>query len=312
MSRPDPSELFSVVVPCFDTAESLERLAERVRRVFTETLEASYELVFVDDGSSNPRTWPTLEALAKRDPQVRLLRLSRNFGQHAATLCGLEAARGSHVLTLDDDLQHRPEDIPALVEAREHDIVVARFRSKRHSLFKRLTSRAKGWLDRVLIGKPKGVHLSSFRLLRRTVVDGMLAAYTPYPFIPALMLAVSRDVVNVAAVHGRREEGETTYTVRRMLALTTNLLINNSAILLTLVGHVGVLVSLASFGYAGLVVAQKLLYDTQVSGWSSLMVTTLFIGGLLLFAVGVIGEYLIRIIAAVERKPMYWVRERRG
>lgn len=310
--REEVSELFSVVIPCFETVTSVRRLAERLRLVFTEEIHAPYEIVFVDDGSLGSGTWETLRALAKEDPNVRAVRLSRNFGQHAATLCGLEAARGDFVVTMDDDLQHRPEDLPALVAERRHDLVVACFREKQHSRFKRATSRLKGWLDTLLVGKPRHIQLSSFRLLSRTVVDGMLSAYTPYPFIPALMFAVSRDVVNVPATHGRREEGETTYTLRRMVALTLNLLINNSALMLKIVGHVGVLVAAASFAYAGLVIAQNVLYDKGVPGWSSLIVVNLFIGGLLLFSVGVIGEYLVRIIAAVERKPMYWVRDRLG
>lgn len=304
--------LYSVVIPCFNTVDCVRRLAERVRRVFVQEVDASYEIVFVDDGSSNPQTWETLEALAKEDPNVRALRLSRNFGHHAATLCGLEAAQGDWMITMDDDLQHRPEDIPSLIAQRDHDIVVAAFPQKQHSLFKRVTSRMKGWLDTLLVGKPRSVQLSSFRLLSRTVVDGMLAAYTPYPFIPGLMFAVSRDVVAAPATHGRREEGESTYTLGKMLALTLNLLINNSALLLRVVGNLGVMVALGSFGYAGLIVFQKFAYDTQVPGWSSLIVVTLFIGGMMLFSIGVIGEYLIRIISAVERKPMYWVRERRG
>jgi dolichol-phosphate mannosyltransferase/undecaprenyl-phosphate 4-deoxy-4-formamido-L-arabinose transferase len=144
------------------------------------------------------------------------------------------------------------------------------------------------------------------------VVDGMLEIYTPHPFIPALMFAVSRDVVSAPATHGVREEGETTYTLGRMIALFANLLVNNSSLLLKTIGQLGLGVSALSFAYGGLVVFEKLAYDTQVAGWTSLMVVTLLIGGLLLFSLGVVGEYLIRIISAVEKKPTYWVRERRG
>jgi len=312
MTPAPDANLYSVVIPCFDTVSSIERLAERIRRVFDQDLHAAYEIIFVDDGSKNPQTWPTIEALAKAGPHVRGVRLSRNFGQQPATLCGLREARGDFVLTMDDDLQHRPEDIPSLVSRRDHDIVVAAFGQKNHSLFKRVTSRIKGWFDTVVIGKPKDVQLSPFRLLSRTVVDGMLEIYTPHPFIPALMFAVSRDVVSAPATHAIREEGETTYTLGRMIGLFANLLVNNSSLLLKTIGQLGLGVSALSFAYGGLVVFEKLAYDTQVAGWTSLMVVTLLIGGLLLFSLGVVGEYLIRIISAVEKKPTYWVRERRG
>jgi dolichol-phosphate mannosyltransferase/undecaprenyl-phosphate 4-deoxy-4-formamido-L-arabinose transferase len=303
--------LISVVVPVYGSANSVDELAARLERVFG-ALDDDYELILVDDHSPTPETWPTLERLATGDPRVRALQLTRNFGQQAATLCGLSEARGDWVVTMDDDLQHQPEDIPALLGERHHDIVIAQFERKHHSLFKRATSRLKGWFDRVVLDKPRGVQLSPFRLLSRTVVDGMLRISTPNPYLPALMLHVSRDLVGVPAVHRPRGEGRSGYGLSQLVTLFSRLIIDNSSLLLRLVGHLGVLFALVSFLLAGTIAVRRLLHGTPVAGWTSLIATMLLLGGLLLFGLGIVGEYLIRIIEASEAKPTYFVRRRTG
>lgn len=300
------------MVPVYRSTTSLVELAGRIKKVFAEVVGADYELIFVDDGSPNPETWPTLEKLARDDDKVRAVQLTRNFGQHPATLRGLSRARGRWVLTMDDDLQHRPEDIPLLLAARDHDIVIAQFTDKKHSAFKRLTSRIKGWFDHKLIGKPRDLHLTSFRLLARPVVDGMMEARSPYPFLPALMFYVSRDCVGVPTSHDPRFAGDSGYTLRKMIRMFSNLLINNSSFLLRMIGTVGIWISLLAFATGAYFIGRKVIYDLGVPGWTSVIVSVLFMGGLLLFSVGVIGEYLIRIIDSVDRKPMSFVRRELG
>ena len=169
-------ETLSIVIPVYNTVTSLTNLVKRIDDTLSP-LGVCYEIIFVNDASPNPETWPHLEKLALTHKQVRVVSLMRNFGQQAATLCGFEHAMGDYILTMDDDLQHRPEEIPNLWEERSHDIVIGQFSRKHHSLFKRITSRLKGWFDHILIGKPKNIHLSSFRLLNRSVVDDIVAWY---------------------------------------------------------------------------------------------------------------------------------------
>ncbi|HSF42650.1 MAG TPA: glycosyltransferase family 2 protein [Thermoanaerobaculia bacterium] len=303
--------LVSVVVPVYNSTV-LEELAGRIDAVFAALPEHRYELILVDDFSPRPEVWPTLARLARERPEVRAVQLTRNFGQQPATLCGLSVARGGVVITLDDDLQHSPEDIPKLLAAADRDIVIGQLTKSRHSPLRRLASRAKGLFDRLLIGKPEDIQLSSFRLLNRTVVDGILQIRTPHPFLPALMFHVSKDVAGVPVGHGRRREGQSGYTFLKLLRLFSNLLINNSSLVLRLVGWVGILFSILSFFLAGAVVYRKLVHAISVQGWASLFAALLLIGGLLLFSVGVMGEYLIRIIEASEARPTYFVRRRLG
>jgi glycosyltransferase involved in cell wall biosynthesis len=305
------SGLVSVVIPVYNIPAP-EVLVDGIEATLrAQSIE--YEIIFVDDGSPGVTVWPKLAKLAQERDSIRAVQLTRNFGQHAATLCGLQEARGDVIITMDDDLQHDPRDIPALLATGlGHDIVIGQLEENRHGFLRRIASRAKGWFDQVLIGKPKGLQLSSFRLIHRSVVDGMLSIRTPHPFLPALMFYVSRDVVGVPVSHANRRSGRSGYTITRLFRLFSNLIINNSSILLRAGAYVGVLLALLSFGLAALVIYKKLVHQVNVQGWASLFAANLLIGGLLLFSVGIIGEYLIRIIESSEGRPTYIVRRRSG
>ena len=303
-------QLVSVVVPVYDSP-ALDVLTERIESAFRDTPHA-YEIIFVDDASPQRRVWPELERLARDRKNVRAIQLTRNFGQQAATLCGLREARGEIVITLDDDLQHDPADIPRLLERADHDIVIGQFAQKEHHVLRRVASRAKSVFDRIVIGKPQDLQLSSFRLLRRPVVDGVLSIRTPNPFLPALMFHISKDVVGVPVSHGRRHSGRSGYTLRKLFGVFSNLVINNSSILLRLAASTGLLFAFVSFAWAGVIVYRKLFHRISVPGWASLFAATLLIGGLLLFSVVIVGEYLIRIIESSEARPTYFVRRRAG
>lgn len=304
--------LYSIVVPVYNTAQSVVELVERVNRVFSDSIKEEFEIILVDDCSPRKETWPSLVALADKYEFVRVIQLMRNFGQQSATMCGFEYSRGKFIITMDDDLQHRPEDIPLLVENKEHDIVVAQMMNKKHSVFKKITSRIKGWFDRILIGKPRNVQLSSFRLINRSVIAGMLKIRTSNPFIPALMFYVSKDVIGVNVEHDVRKEGSSNYTFRRMVRLFSNLIINNSSFLLRALGLFGIVISSLSFAFGIFFMIRKAVADIAPLGWTSVMVAVLFFGGILLFAIGIIGEYLIRIISGTEQKPTYVVRQTRN
>jgi glycosyltransferase involved in cell wall biosynthesis len=301
----------SVVIPVFDSP-ALPELSDRIDATLRGLPDIQYEVIFVDDGSRNPETWLTLERLSRERPFIRALQLTRNFGQQAASLCGLQEARGDVVITMDDDLQHAPEDIPKFLALRDRDIVIGQFDHRRHPLSRRLASRIKGYFDRIILGKPKGIQMSSYRMLSRVVVDGMLSISSAHPFLPALMFNVSHDVTGVLVDHAPRRAGRSGYTFWKLVRVFSNLLISNSSLVLKAVGHLGVVFAAVSFLMAAVVIYRRVVRGASVQGWPSLMAAELLLGGLLLFSVGVVGEYLIRIIESSERKPTYFVRRRSG
>jgi dolichol-phosphate mannosyltransferase/undecaprenyl-phosphate 4-deoxy-4-formamido-L-arabinose transferase len=297
----------SLIVPVFNSVQSLPELTERVAAVLVGRAGESYELIFVDDASSDPETWPMLQTLAGQHVEVRAIQLMRNFGRTGAVLAGITAAKGRWLLTMDDDLQHRPEDIPELLCKRDHDVVLAQFSRKHHGLVARIGSRLTTWLEQLAIGMPPALSHSPFLLIKSEIARQMLGIQTPSPFLPALYLAVTRDLVGVAA-HDPRHSGESTFSLARRIKNFSNLLINNSALMMRAVAFVGIVMATVSVGYGCYLLIGGVFGTASVPGWTSLMVVTLVIGGLILLSLGVIGEYLIRIIRGVESRPAFVVR----
>jgi len=211
------------------------------------------------------------------------------------------------VVTIDDDLQQKPEDIAALAAHREHDVVIATYARKRHTLGQRLSSRVKRRFDRIILGYSRPI--SPLKLLRRHVVDGMLEIATNRPFIPALIRQVSTDCHFVELEHEPSAEGKSRYTLGRRLRQFLDLLIGNSSLAMHGFAVLGFSFAIASFALAIYLAARKLLGLNVETGWTSLMVTMLLVGGLNLMAFGLVGEYFIRLLDVSSRKPAYFVRE---
>lgn len=303
------NKLVSIVIPVYDATTSLEKLINGIDEVFQkETFD--HEIIFVDDASPDKETWKTLKQLNSKYANIKCFTLMRNFGQHAATLCGIKHAKGDYILTMDDDFQHMPKDIPKLLEFREHDVVIARFKEKKHGFFKRLGSSIKGYFDCKIIGKPREIKLTSFRLIESSIARCMFLRSTPYPFIPALLFYVTKDVVNVDIDHYTRLQGKSNYTLVKMLQLFSNLMINNSSLLLRYIGYMGFSSAIFSVSLIIFLVLKKLLIGVSIEGWTSIMLGILFFGGMTLSALGIIGEYLIRLIATAESRPIYIVKSK--
>lgn len=308
-SAHEAREWVSVVVPVFNSSVTLGQLVQRIDAVFAELREFDHEIILIDDASSRPETWPTLQQLASSHEHVRAVQLMRNFGQTPATFCGMTLARGHYIVTMDDDLQHAPEDIPLLLAERHHDVVFAQFGELQHSLPKRMLSRLKNAILTVLIDKPKGLQLTSFRLFGRELAQAMLSVVTsPQTTLPPLLFFMTRDVATVQVQHNARAEGTSNYGLGQILRLTRNLLFNETVLLLRLMGQLGFTIASLSFLSGIVVLASKILVGTEVAGWASLMIVLLTVGGLILFCLGIIGQYLARLISGVEGRPAFVVR----
>lgn len=301
--------LISVVIPCYNSDQSLRELVERVSSTFSECVKEPYEVLLIDDGSPSEVTWRIIRDLAQQFKEVRGIRLTRNFGKPGAAMCGYSHAAGDWTILMDDDLQHAPEDIPKLLDKREHDLVMGRFGNRRHVFWQRWASNFKSWLEGKLIGKPRDVTLSPFHMIRRDILDAILNIRTPAPHVGALMMYLTRDVVMVDVQHHARKYGVTSYSFRARVRQFSNLVINNSSLLLSLVARIGFLLAVLSFVLVGYLSYRKLFLGGVVEGWTSLMVVTLFIGGLMLLALGIVGEYLLRIIKGIEYRPPFVVAQ---
>ena len=300
---------YSVVIPVYNSNRSLPELVKRLNAVFQNKMAEPHEIIMVDDGSPRPETWQTLRALSAADPRVRVFRLAKNFGQGCALLCGMSYAKGDWIVTMDDDLQHRPEDIPQLAAHREHDVVIARFPEKACGPFKQLTSNLKGRLDARLLGKPRHITSSPFRLMKRHVVESMLTIRTPRPFLIAMILAVTADVVNADVTHDSRKYGRSNYTLRNSFSMMSNMLFNNSSFMLRSMSVFGFTMASLSILYGIYLVLRRIVQNHVPAGWTSLMVVVLISSGIVIFCLGILGEYIARLIESAESRPTWVIRE---
>lgn len=304
----------SIVVPVYNSSDCLPALLERLERELARS-GRRYEIVLVDDDSTDD-SWSVLRAEAARRPALRAARLMRNAGQVPATLCGLELARGAIVVTLDDDLQHPPDQIAALVAALEAapelDAVFGQFAEKHHRGYRNLASRLLGALHRRAFGLPRGVRPSSFRALRRRLVDAVLRHPHRAPSLTTLIAASTRRVATVPVRHDPRWAGRSNYTLGRQLALAFDNLAGSSTAPLRAVSAIGLVFCVGSFGYGLVVLGRYLSGRIAVPGWTTLALLALLSTGLVLVALGVIGEYLARVLREVRAGPRHVVRERLG
>lgn len=296
--------LYSIVIPVYGRGEHLSALIARIDTVMDE-MNASWEVILVEDCSPWPEAWSVSSALAEEIPQVTAYRLMQNTNKIGALLCGMAQAIGKYILLMDDDGQHAPEDIPLLAAQRDHDLVIADLQGKQQTFSRRLLGGLKRKLDTYIIGKPKGLAFSPFMLIKHTVVDALLQVQMTKPYLPALLFGITKDAVNVAVRQQPRTAGESGFTLWRMLVLVSTLLIGVSGLLLRIVSIVGVVSFLTSIVLAAYWIWKKLSIGINVPGWTSLMVVLLLIGGLVLFALGIIGEYLLRILRTQEKRPPY-------
>lgn len=309
----DQAVTLSLVVPAFNEADNLPRLLDRLASTLAE-LGESYEILIVDDGSSD-ETPALMRRRVAADGRLRYLRLSRNFGHQVALSAGLDHARGEAVITLDADLQHPPEQIGELVarwRAGAAIVYTKRTDAPRLGLLKRLTSALFYRLMNRLSQTPVPPGAADFRLLDRQVVDCLRQMPERARFLRGLISWVGFDQAVVEYQAGERAAGESKYSLGRMIRFAVDGITGFSSVPLQMASVTGVLVALSGFLYALLIVYHKLFTNRNVPGWTTLVVLILFLGGLQLVFLGILGEYVARIYEEVKARPRYLVREALG
>ena len=299
----------TVVVPAFNEEESIRPLYDRLTAAVDPVVEG-LEIVFVDDGSRDG-TWEMVAGLAKEDPRVRGVRFARNFGHQAALTAGVDTARGTAVVIIDADLQDPPEVIPELVARwREGYEVVYAQREEREgeTWFKRATAMLFYRLLRAITSVDIPVDTGDFRLMGPRVVEAFRALPERNRFIRGLVSWLGFPQAAVTYRRQPRLAGETKYPLKKMVRFAFDGITSFSFFPLRLATWTGFVVSGLAFVYIGIVILLKAL-GINWPGYTSIMASILFIGGVQLIMIGILGEYLGRIFDEVKRRPLYLVRE---
>ncbi len=307
--------LLSVIVPVKNEEEGILPFVERVGAVLDQVTEGKgWEILFVDDGSTDS-TFGAIIAANHRDARVRALSLSRNFGKEAALSAGLDHARGSAVVPMDVDMQDPPEVLPEMVAKwREgHEMVFGVRGSRAEDSFgKRMTAglfyRAHNMVSTDKIPENAG----DFRLMDRKVVDVIRAMPERNRFMKGLFAWAGFRQTSVEYDRAERETGKSKYNYWKLWTLALDGITSASTVPLRIWSYVGAVIALFAMGYAGFLAAETMIFGNAVPGYASIMTSVLFLGGVQLISLGVLGEYVGRILTETKQRPLYVVRDTVG
>ena len=302
----------SVVIPVFNEEGALPALYERLTATLA-TMGRTYEIVFVDDGSSD-RTPRLLREFAAANPAVRIVEFNRNYGQHAAVFAGFEEARGEIVITLDADLQNPPEEIPTLVAKMDegYDVVGGWRENRQDPAFRRFASYMVNRITARLVGADFHDYGCMLRAYRREVVESVRQCREIHAFIPALGATFARRSAEVRVKHDERAVGRSKYNFYRLIRLNFDLMTGFSMLPLQLMSLFGFVISLVSLAFAAFLFIRRLIVGPEVEGVFTLFAILFGVIGLLFMGLGLLGEYVARIYSEVRRRPRYMVRRKLG
>lgn len=293
--------MISVVVPAYRSHNSLPTLVSRLETVLSKQRQ-KFEIIIVDDCSPD-NTWQTLKKLKNNRQHLKIIRLLKNCGQHNAILCGFSVANGDIVITMDDDLQNPPEEIPKLLEALDegYNLAIGAYDSKKHTAGKRLGGRVVDALQKRMFQLPNDFQLTSFRAVRKVVVKNVVAMSGVFPYVTCMLLSHTSSYVNVPVRHEPRPFGMSNYNITRSFRLAFNLLLSYSSYPLYFVGALCLGALGVSTAIGAFVVWRALWGGGSVPGWASTLFTISFFNGLILLALVIHSLYLSRLNQQITR-----------
>jgi glycosyltransferase involved in cell wall biosynthesis len=303
--------LSSIVIPCYNSQHSIAELVARIKEV-EHKVDGKFQIILVNDCSTD-NTIEVLKSLIAKFDDIKVVDMLFNVGQFMATICGFEYAEADYVITMDDDLQHPPEEIPKLISAmnasNDHDIIYGVFHEKKHHFIRNFGSWLVNWIDRIVFNKPKGLQFTAFRMVRKEITDALVEHHTMYPLIDPLLLKISKKVKNVYVSHEKRKYGKSNYNALALIRITLNHVFNFSTLPLKIISFAGLIVFIASILVSFYYLMLYFTGNISVPGWVTNVLLINFFGGLILFTLGIIGQYLIRIMYEVKGFPRYKVRK---
>ncbi len=301
--------LVSVVIPCYNSQATIEKVVEMVLDEFHSHPGYTCEFVLVNDCSKDA-TFDAIRRLADKYPFVHGINLARNFGQHNALMAAMNYADGDYILGMDDDMQTHPSQIFRLLDkiSEGYDLVYGRYNKKQNGFFKNLTSKFNEVSSRILLGRPKDIVSSNFWVITRAVKDEVIRYKNYNPYVDGIFYRTTNNIANVTVEHHRREVGSSNYTLKKLMTLWLAYW-NYSVIPLRISALLGTI--FACFGFLGAVITliRKLVTPDMQVGWASIMCCMFVFFGIVLLVLGIIGEYIGKIILSINSTPQYIVRE---
>ncbi len=298
----------SVVIPVYNSEKTIGHLVDKLQR---ELSTIDFDVVLVNDGSADDSA-AECERLALHYKNVSFISLRRNFGEFNAVMCGLNHAKGDYSVLIDDDFQNPPSEILKLLQTAEkggYGVVYSYYARKEHAAYRNYGSMFVNWMTTFLLGKPKNLYLSSFKLISRDVVEEIIKYVGPYPYIDGLILRVTRNIGRVQVEHLKRQSGASNYTIRKLVSLFLNILFCYSTVPIRVFMPVGF--GIFALGLVLLIfLTGQWVIGPDPKGWQVVTAMLMFIGGIQCLLLSVLGEYIGKNFMAQSGVPQYVIKNK--
>ena len=303
-------KLISFIIPCYGSEHTIASVIAEIGQEMGSHPEYSYEIVAVNDASPD-NVWTVLTEIAADNTHVRLLNLARNMGKHCAVMAGLNYCSGDIVVLTDDDGQCPMNQLWRLIDPLDHgaDVAIARYPVKKQSLFKNFGSRINARMAEWLIGKPKDLELSNFLAMKRFICREIIRYPYAFAYLDGIILRTTKYIVNVEMEERERLAGETGYTFCKSVSLWLNGFTSFSVKPLRLASLMGCVTACLGALFGIYVIIEKLLRPDILAGYSSLMAVLLFLGGMIMMLLGMLGEYIGRLYICQNKSPQFVIRD---
>ena len=306
----NPKPLLSFVIPCYRSANTIGRVVQELNDAVAERqAEFRHEIILVNDGSPDAVA-EVIAGLCEAHPEIVFVNLSRNFGQHSALMAGFAQVRGDVVVCLDDDGQTPANECFKLIDKvyEGYDLVFAEYPNRRQNAFRRLGSRFNAACNHFFFAQPQDLKANSYYACRRFVIDSALQYPNPFPYVTGLLFQSVQRYANVPITHRARLEGESGYSLKKLISLWANGVTAFSIKPLRLASYIGWATAVFGFLFALATVIRKLVNPDIQAGWASTIAVMMALGGVIIALIGIVGEYIGRIYLSINRCPQYVVR----
>lgn len=285
----------SIVIPVFNSEKIINHTVEEIFKTLTDNYE--FELILINDGSSD-NSGEIIHQIAKENENVIAISLLKNYGQHTAILCGIKNSSGDYIINMDDDLQNPPSELPKMIQEiqKGYDLIFAKFYRKQHSGYRNIGSTLINKINKKIFNVPENITISNFRIYTKEVAKRVSELNTTFPYIPGMLLMSANSIGNVETEHHKRSVGTSNYTFNRIFKLVFRLLFNFSNLPLYMMTVSGLIISIFSFLFGIIMIFKAILIGSEVKGWTSLIAIVSFFCGFIILFLGVIGEYIVRIM----------------
>lgn len=302
----------SVVSPVYKAEHILTALIDRIKKSITVITE-DFEIILVDDGSPD-KSWLLIESLCEIDPRIKGIKLSRNFGQHVAITAGLNECKGEWIVVMDCDLQDRPEEIINLYnkvnEIGDLDYIQAQRINRRDSFFRIFMSKTFSRILSFLNDHPIDGTIANFGIYNKKVINAVLLMPEKIRWFPSLVQHVGFNGAKLKVEHGQRENGQSSYSLKKLIKISMDVFLLNSERPMRLIAQLGLIIFISTLLYSFYILYQYLVGDITVLGYTSLIISVLLCSGIIIFFIGIVGLYTVKIFQQVKDRPLYIIKEK--